>query len=140
MIKPFCSIYRTLQLIFTVFVLTSLLSLTACNSVLDNSTANSTKPSPTVAKEKPQPDNLPDSIAQAVLQDVSQQENLSKQELYIVSAEPRNWPDGCLGVASSDTFCTQVVVPGWQVTAEGGQQNFVYRTNASGSLVKRVKE
>ena len=132
--------YQQIQLIFMAVVLISLVSLAACSPALDNSTADSRQNSETIVKETLKPDTLPDAVAQAVLQDASRRSNRSQNELRIVSAEPRNWPDGCLGLASSDTFCTQMVVSGWEVTAEGGQQNFVYRTNDSGSLVKIVKK
>jgi hypothetical protein len=89
-----------------------------------------------IAQELPQDSNLPDSVAKAVLQDAQTRSHLSVKQLRIVNAEPRNWSDGCLGLASPGTFCTQIVVPGWQVTVESGQQSFVYRTNNSGSLIK----
>ena len=84
--------------------------------------------------------NLPDSVVQAVLDDAAKRLNVPTQELRIVQAKQRDWPDGCLGLASPDTFCTQIVVSGWQVMVQGGQQSFVYRTNDSGSLVKVAKE
>jgi hypothetical protein len=93
-----------------------------------------------IVTQPPRNGNLPDSVVQAVLEDASRRLNVPTQELRIVQAEPRDWPDGCLGLASPDTFCTQIVVSGWQVMVEGKQQSFVYRTNDSGSLVKLVKE
>jgi hypothetical protein len=89
-----------------------------------------------IAQELPQDSNLPDSVAKAVLQDAQMRSRLSVKQWRIVNTEPRNWPDGCLGLAPPGTFCTQIVVPGWQVTVESGQKSFVYRTNNSGSLVK----
>lgn len=98
------------------------------------------QPHEKIATQPPQNSNLPDSVANAVLQDASAQANLPIQELRVVNAKPQDWPDGCLGLADSDTFCTQIVVSGWQVMVKGGQQSFVYRTNDSGSLVKLAKE
>lgn len=138
--KQLCSIISQFYLIFTAFIFTSIPSLTACKPIVENSAADSIKHSERVTKETLKPDSLPDSIAQAVLQDASRRSNLSEKELRIVSAEPHNWPNGCLGLASSDTFCTQMVVSGWKVTAGDGQRNFVYRTNDSGSLVKIERE
>ena len=80
--------------------------------------------------------NLPDSVVQAVLQDASRRSNLPSQELNIVRVQQRDWPDGCLGLALSGTFCTQVVVPGWQVTVNAARRSFIYRTDNSGSQVK----
>lgn len=89
-----------------------------------------------ITQELPQNSNLPDSVAKAVLQDAQMRSHLSAKQWHIVKVEPRNWPDGCLGLASPGTFCTQIVVPGWQVTVESRKHRFVYRTNNSGSLVK----
>jgi hypothetical protein len=91
------------------------------------------------AEELPQDGKLPDSVANAVLQDAQRRSQLPVKELRIVKSEQRNWPDGCLGLAPPGTFCTQIVVPGWQVTVESGQQSFIYRSNNSGSLVKLEK-
>lgn len=79
--------------------------------------------------------NLPNAVAQAVLQDASRQPNVYKG-LRIIQAERQDWPDGCLGLAQRGVFCTQGMVPGWRVTVESGQQTFVYRTNESGSVIK----
>lgn len=79
--------------------------------------------------------NLPNAVAQAVLKDASRQPNVYRG-LRIVQAEQQNWPDGCLGLAERGVFCTQAIVPGWRVLLEDEGQTFVYRTNASGSVVK----
>lgn len=79
--------------------------------------------------------NLPNAVAQAVLADASRQPNVYRG-LRIVQAEQQNWPDGCLGLAERGVFCTQAIVPGWRVLVEDEGQTFVYRTNASGSVVK----
>jgi hypothetical protein len=80
--------------------------------------------------------NLPDSVVQAMLQDASWRSNLPSQELNIVRVQQRDWPDSCLGLALPGMFCSQTVVPGWQVTVNAEQQSFVYRTDNSGFLVK----
>jgi len=89
-----------------------------------------------IATQPPRDGNLPDSVVQAVLQDASRRSNLPSQELRIVRAEQRDWSDGCLGLALSGTFCTQVVLPGWQVTVNAARRSFIYRTDNSGSQVK----
>jgi hypothetical protein len=93
-----------------------------------------------IPKSPSQDNNLPESVAQAVLQDASKRSNLPRRELRVAKAEPRNWPDGCLGLPAPDSFCTQIVVSGWQVIVEGKQRSFVYHTNNSGSLVKLAEE
>lgn len=89
-----------------------------------------------IATQPLQDVNLPNSVVQAVLQDASRRSNVPSQELNIVRAQQRDWPDGCLGLALSGIFCSQAVVSGWQVTVNAEQQSFVYRTDNSGYLIK----
>lgn len=142
-----CPATRRLQRIFAALSLIGVLSLTVGMTVahMDRDLPNTPKPQMTqlpteIAPEPSQQKNLPDSVAEAVLQDASTQSNLPIKELRIVNTEPRNWQDGCLGLAPPNTFCPQIVVSGWQVTVQGKQQSFVYRTNDSGSLVKLARE
>jgi hypothetical protein len=79
--------------------------------------------------------NLPKAVAQAVLENASRQPNVGRG-LRIVQGEPQDWPDGCLGLAERGILCTQAIVPGWRVLVEDEGQTFVYRTNASGSVIK----
>ncbi|HEY9668479.1 MAG TPA: hypothetical protein V6C91_16840 [Coleofasciculaceae cyanobacterium] len=83
----------------------------------------------------PNPSDLPRSVNRAVLQDASQRTGLRPNQLRIVQFERREWSDGCLGLGRPDFGCMAVIVPGWQVMVESGQQRLVYRTNESGSQV-----
>jgi hypothetical protein len=80
--------------------------------------------------------NLPKAVADAVLQDASRRSGLPISKLRIVQAERRTWSDSCLGLGTPVESCLQVLVPGWLVTVEGGQQRLVYHTNASGSVLR----
>ncbi len=79
--------------------------------------------------------NLPPVVGDAVLQAAFKESGLPVSELRIVGAEQRSWPDNCLGLAPPGTFCTAVIVDGWLVTVEAGQQRLVYRTNVDGSQI-----
>jgi hypothetical protein len=132
--------------LFTALVLTVILPLGAgitflvANAVYLNLSGTAKVPNnkqhEAIATQPLQDENLPDSVVQAVLQDASRRSNLPSQELNIVRVQQRDWPDGCLGLALSGTFCSQTVVSGWQVTVNAEQQSFVYRTDNSGSVVK----
>lgn len=75
------------------------------------------------------------SVEQGVLQHASQHSGLPTSALRIVRAEAHTWSDNCLGLRDS-IFCTQISVPGWQVAVVSGKQSWIYRTNASGSMIK----
>lgn len=83
-----------------------------------------------------QPANLPAQVTNAVLQAAAQQINVNSTALRIVRFSRETWPDACLGLSTPQTFCAEVIVPGWLVTVESGNQRLVYRTNEAASLVK----
>jgi hypothetical protein len=80
---------------------------------------------------------LPNSVAEAIRQDIAQDTGRSPNSLQIVEFARRTWPDGCLGLAEADEFCTLNIVPGWLVAVEGDGQRWVYRTNDTGSIVRQ---
>ena len=58
------------------------------------------------------------------------------EEIDVVAAEDREWPDACLGLAGQDEMCAQVVTPGWEVTVRAQGQEYVFRTNGDGTEVR----
>ena len=83
-----------------------------------------------------QAQQLPPAIAGMVLQSHARSLNQPVNRFSISAATPRNWPDGCLGLAEPGEFCAQVLIPGWQVTVTNGQQNWTYRTDSTGSALR----
>lgn len=79
------------------------------------------------------------SISNSVLQHASQQSGLPTSALHIVQSQQQTWSDSCLGVNDFGVLCTQMIVPGWQVAVASGQQRWVYRTNTSGSVIKKER-
>lgn len=80
--------------------------------------------------------SVPDSIQQAVLQDLSQQTGDAPEGFQIIQAQKQTWPDGCLGLGAPDVLCTMALVEGWQVQVSNGSQTWIYRTDAFGDIVK----
>lgn len=76
------------------------------------------------------------SVENSVLQHASEQLRLPASALRILRTQPQTWSDNCLGLRDSEIFCTQIPVPGWQVAVASGKQSWIYRTNASGSVIK----
>lgn len=79
---------------------------------------------------------LSPSIGDSVLNYAAQQSSLPTSDLRIIHAQPQTWSDNCLGLDNSRVACTQRAIPGWQVAVASGQQRWIYRTNASGSVIK----
>lgn len=84
--------------------------------------------------------NLPvPKAVSAVRALVAKELGISEGQVIIMTAYEKNWPDGCLGLAAKTEFCTQVIVPGYEVTIEAQGNERVYRTNADGSVIRRER-
>lgn len=77
---------------------------------------------------------VPEAVA-AVRTYVAQKTGVAEGLVVIETAFEREWPDGCLGLGGPDKFCTQAIVPGWEVTVTLRGKSSAYRTNADGSLI-----
>lgn len=84
-------------------------------------------------------DALTPDVQQAILQAVSQQQNVPADQLEITSVEAADWPDACLGLAGPDEICAQMITPGWALTITGQQQIWQYRTDLDALQVKAVE-
>ena len=135
-IKQFQRIIYTLVLTSILFLGIGLTLLPSATGVHQNLTkeANEIVNDHTNRLPRPVANKLPATLESAVLQDASKQLGLPLTSLRIVNAEQRTWPDGCLGLGGSDVFCTQALVPGWQVTVEGRKKRLIYRTGKSGGV------
>ncbi|MBN3958164.1 hypothetical protein [Nostoc sp. NMS8] len=82
------------------------------------------------------PDKLPTSVKNAVLQAASRRLQQPISQLTIIQAQQQTWRDSCLELANADEFCTQALVSGWRVVIGAVDQNLVYHTNQTGSLLR----
>lgn len=62
--------------------------------------------------------------------------SLRPESVTIIDAVPREWPDGCLGLGGPTELCTQVIVPGFLVVLDVAKEEYRYRTNADGSVLR----
>jgi len=88
--------------------------------------------------EEPAEEATPDatSIAAQVSQMLAQQLQISPDQVEVVSAEPVDWPDACLGVTSADIMCAQVITPGYRIVLSVDGKQYEYHTNGDGSYVQ----
>lgn len=75
-------------------------------------------------------------MGQLVRQILVQQLQLSHDQIEIVSVEPVEWPDACLGISNPDVMCAQVITPGYRVILAVDGQQYEYHTNEDGSNVQ----
>lgn len=90
-------------------------------------------PAPRLAQAKQQ---LPSAIAAALRQDLSRQTGIPAKKFQITEAVPKDWPDGCLGLANPGEMCIQTVISGWRVTLSNRTRRWVYRTDAQGKVYR----
>ncbi len=102
------------------------IAVTSC----DNSTMSNTDP---VTNQNT---NVPPVVAQAVLEDLSQQTQIPLSKLTITKAKKELWSNGCLDLAQEGEFCTQAMVPGWRVFVSGDDQTWIYRTDQQGRSLR----
>lgn len=78
--------------------------------------------------------SLPQTISDRVLQIASTKTRIPVSQLKITEVQERTW-DGCLGIYSSQSACTEIAISGWQVIVSSEKQSWVYHTNNNGSDV-----
>ncbi len=57
-------------------------------------------------------------------------------DVVVLSEKAVEWPDACLGISSPGLLCAQVITSGYEVKMLAQGNEYTYRTNANGSLVK----
>ncbi len=89
-------------------------------------------PVPSLAQRRP----LPRLVKRSVRLDAARRsgQNLEAQQVTDYKAEV--WPNGCLGLGDIEEVCSQSLVSGWRVTVTNDAQTWVYRSNASGRIVR----
>jgi len=84
--------------------------------------------------------NLPNQVANAVRKDLSNRTRIALGKLQVITFSKQTWPDGCLGIAEPNQFCTQATVPGWRIVVSDGKTNWVYHTDNTGRNIRLEKQ
>ena len=71
--------------------------------------------------------------AAAVLAD---QLGVAPDAIAVVSAEPTEFSDGCLGLGGPDESCLQAITPGWIVILSADGQEYEVHTDETGTQVR----
>ncbi|PSP19392.1 MAG: hypothetical protein BRC58_01030 [Cyanobacteria bacterium QS_8_64_29] len=83
---------------------------------------------------------LPAAVAEAVLDEAARRSERERSALQVVSAEQRQWPNGCLRLAEPDEVCTQAIVEGWRVTVASPERRWIYRTDQQGQRIRLERQ
>jgi len=68
---------------------------------------------------------------------LSQEIGIAVEEIETVSYGRVDWPNACLGLERSGEACAQVITPGWEVVLRAGGEEYAYRTDTTGDIVRR---
>lgn len=55
--------------------------------------------------------------------------NAPDAAINLISAEPQEWPNACLGLSVQGEMCAQVVTPGYKLTFEANGAQYVFHTD-----------
>lgn len=86
------------------------------------------------------PQNFPNYIEDAVLENASSRLNLPTSRLNVIQVQQRTWGNGCLNLSRPDESCTQALEKGWRVVVKAPDQTLVYHTNTTGSKIRFNKK
>jgi hypothetical protein len=65
------------------------------------------------------------------------QTGVGPEQVQVLDYEPREWPDGCLGLPGPDEMCTEAVVTGWMVHLSLGGNPIVFRVDEFGAELRQ---
>lgn len=96
-------------------------------------TSTSLPPASTPLPPAP-PTPTPWPPAQRAIATLAQALDINPDTIQVVSSEPVDWPDGCLGVSRPGVMCTQAIVPGYRIILEAEGQQYEVRTDRAGAV------
>ena len=73
----------------------------------------------------------------AAINQLSQSTGVSAEQIQVLTSERVEWPDACLGLASQDEACAQVVTPGFRIVLQAGDQTYEFHTDESGTHIRQ---
>ncbi len=82
------------------------------------------------------PENVWPAPTLAVRATLASELNLPQREIRLVSVEPAQWPDACLGIPLPDEACAQVTTPGYKFVLEAQGQQYAYHTDLTGKVIR----
>ena len=72
----------------------------------------------------------------AAIEALSENFGLPADKITLVSTEPADWPDSCLGVPEEGLDCAQAITPGFRILLQANDKEVEYRTNEDGTHIR----
>lgn len=80
---------------------------------------------------------LPPDVALNVQNQISETLGVAVENIQITKVEQMDWPNGCLGLPEGDEVCTEVITPGWLLTFNINGQEYRYRVDKTGTVIRQ---
>jgi hypothetical protein len=87
------------------------------------------------AGEQPGPDDQAPVIA--AVRALQESLDTDVGQIEVVSVEPVEWPDACLGLAQAGEMCAQAITPGYRVLLSAAGQEYEFQTDETGESVRQ---
>jgi len=112
--------------------------LTACGAVPATETAiPSAVPTEILTAVASLADAVPPDVASNIQNKASEILGVPVESIQFRSVEAQEWPNGCLGLPEPDEACTEVITPGWLVVFVADGQEYRFRVDQTGTVIRR---
>lgn len=108
----------------------------ASNNIVVSQQQNNSQTTIQVQGQNNRRSGLPLAVMNAVIKDISRNENIPQNRLRISGYSSETWRNGCLEVLKPGEMCTQALVPGYRVTVSDGSQRWIYHTDKNGRKLR----
>ncbi len=92
-----------------------------------------------VAEDVPADDGAANTAVAAAQEYLVAQLGVALGDVQVVSTEPTEFSDGCLGLGRPDESCLQAITPGWLIMVEVAGQEYEVRTDQTGQQVRMAQ-
>jgi hypothetical protein len=121
------------RLRYAILTCCALLLLAGCSLTIQPPDETTSSASPATGDQETE---MQTQVGMTLQQALQQQLGLNAGEVEIVAVEPVEWPDACLGAATAEEVCAQMITPGYRVTLAANEEQYVFHTDAQGLGVR----
>ena len=92
-----------------------------------------------VAEDVPADEGAANTAVAAAQEYLVAQLGVALGDVQVISTEPTEFSDGCLGLGRPDESCLQAITPGWLIMVEVAGQEYEVRTDQTGQQVRMAQ-
>lgn len=90
---------------------------------------------PAIPGERVDIASVPTAVRRAVVADAARRFTVSENSVVLINSESVTWNDGAMGCPEPGQMYTQMLVPGYRVTAKTTSGQMLYHTDSRGTVV-----